>query len=62
MVPESTEPDFTKLFDIQLMITSEGGSRTPTEYRSILERAGLELVRSELPDEAMFSMIEASTP
>jgi hypothetical protein len=60
MAPESSEPDFAKLFDIQLMITSEGGSRTPSEYESILERAGLELVRSELPDEAMFSMIEAS--
>jgi len=62
MAPESTEPDFAKLFDVQLMITSEGGSRTLSEYRSILAQAGLELVRSELPDEAMFSMIEASTP
>jgi hypothetical protein len=60
MVPESTEPDFAKLFDIQLMITSEGGSRTPSEYRSILAQAGLELVRFESSDEAMFSMIEAS--
>ena len=60
MAPDSTEPEFAKLFDIQLMITSEGGSRTPAEYRSILERAGLGLVRSESPDEAMFSLIEAS--
>jgi len=60
MVPDSTEPDFTKLFDIQLMITSEGGSRTPSEYRSILAQAGLELVRFESSDEAMFSMIEAA--
>jgi hypothetical protein len=62
MAPDSAEPDFAKLFDIQLMITSEGGSRTPDEYQSMLERAGLDHVRTEAPEEAMFSMIEASTP
>ena len=61
MAPDSAEPDFAKLFDIQLMITSKGGSRTPAEYQSMLERAGLDLVRTEAPEEAMFSMIEAST-
>lgn len=61
MTPESTDPDFTKLFDIQLMITTEGRSRTPAEYRPILERSGLELVRSESPDHAMFSMIESAS-
>jgi hypothetical protein len=60
MVPDSTEPDFTKLFDIQLMITSEGGSRTPSEYRSIFAQVGLSFVQSGFPDEAMFSMIEAA--
>ena len=62
MVPDSTAPDFTKLFDIQLMITSEGRSRTLGEYQSLLEQAGLEYVRSWSSDEALFSMIEAATP
>lgn len=61
MVPESTEPDFTKLFDLQLMITSGGRSRSPAEYRSILERAGLAYVGSRSPEEAIFTMVEAAT-
>lgn len=62
MVSESTEPDFTKVFDIQLMITSGGRSRSPAEYRSLLQRSGLEYVRSRSSDQAMFSMIEAANP
>lgn len=60
MASESTEPDFAKLFDIQLMITSEGRSRTETDYRALLGQSGLEHVRSQSPEDAMFSMIEAA--
>ncbi len=62
MVLETTELDFTKLFDIQLMITSGGGSRSPEEYRSILQRSGMEYRGARSSDESMFSMVEASTP
>ena len=61
MVPESTEPDFTKLFDIQLMITSGGRSRSPAEYRSILQGSGMEYQGSRSSEGAMFTMVEAST-
>lgn len=60
MVPDSTEPDFTKLFDIQLMITCGGRSRSPAEYRPILKRSGLKYVRSRSSHEAMFSVVEAA--
>lgn len=60
MAPESTEPDFAQLFDIQLMITTRGRSRTESEYRSILGQSNLEFVRSQSSDQAMFNMIEAS--
>jgi hypothetical protein len=62
MIPESTEPDPTKLIDIQLMITTGGRSRTPAEYKPILQRSGLEYVRSHSPEETQFSMVEASRP
>lgn len=62
MVPESTEPDPTKLLDIQLMITTGGRSRTLAEYQPILQQSGLEHVRSRSPEETQFSMVEALSP
>ena len=59
VVPEGDESSLSKLLDIQMMATMQGGKeRTREEYRDILERSGLILTRI-VPTIAPISLIEA---
>ena len=59
VVPEGDGPSLSKLLDIQMMATLQGGKeRTAMEYKSLLEQSGLSLTRI-IHTIAPISLIEA---
>jgi O-methyltransferase domain len=59
LVGEPNEPDEAKLFDINMLAMLGGRERTASEYRALLESAGLRLIRT-LATASPHSLIEAS--
>ena len=51
-------PHFSKLFDIQMMITSEGRERTMEEYAGLLEGAGWQCRQTWYPASKMLGVVE----
>lgn len=58
VIPETNEPNFGKIIDIEMLLSPGGVERTETEFKQLLERSGFRLnriVRTPAP----FSVIEA---
>jgi hypothetical protein len=58
VVPEGNEPHYSKLLDLEMLVSPGGVERTAEEYRALLARAGLRLARI-VPTASAFSIIEA---
>lgn len=57
LIPEDSNPSFSKLSDIHMMVMTGGRERTETEYRELFRKAGFELTRV-IPTESMVSVVE----
>jgi hypothetical protein len=58
VVPEGVGPHYSKLLDLEMLVSPGGVERTPEEYAALLAEAGLRLTRI-LPTRSPFSIIEA---
>jgi hypothetical protein len=59
VVPTGSEPSFTKLLDLLMLVWTPGGrERTEAEHRALLTQAGFE-VTDVIPTAAPVSVIEA---
>jgi len=58
VVPESSEPSIAKLSDIEMLVITGGRERTLSEYRMLLERAGLRYLGAH-ETRSPFTLIEA---
>jgi O-methyltransferase domain/Dimerisation domain len=58
IVPGPDMPHFSKLFDIQMMITTEGRERTIEEYTGLLEGAGWQYRQTWYPASKMLGVVE----
>lgn len=57
VVPEGSEPHFSKYMDLNMLIMTGGRERTEDEYRRLLEASGFELKRI-VPTNSPMSIIE----
>ncbi|TDH17814.1 methyltransferase [Segetibacter sp. 3557_3] len=57
VLPEGNEPSIGKFLDLQMLLFLPGCERTEAEYRTLFEKAGLEVSRV-LPTPSPFSIIE----
>ncbi|HEU4769194.1 MAG TPA: methyltransferase [Pyrinomonadaceae bacterium] len=58
VVSEGNTQDFSKLMDIEMLVSPGGKERTAAEYKELFEQAGLRLTRV-LPTKSAYSVIEA---
>lgn len=58
VVPENNEPDFSKTFDLNMMVMTGGKERTAAEFSQLLEAAGFKLLRV-IPTDVPTSIVEA---
>ena len=58
VVPENNEPDFSKLFDLNMMVMTGGKERTEKEFAQLLSAAGFKL-RRVIPTKVPTSIVEA---
>jgi len=58
VVPDNDEPDFSKTFDLNMMVMTGGKERTAAEFRELLAAAGFELLRT-IPTDVPTSIVEA---
>ena len=58
VVPAGNEPHFSKLQDLEMLMSPGGAERTPDEYRDLLARAGFEL-RTIIHTKSPLSIVEA---
>jgi DNA-binding transcriptional ArsR family regulator len=59
VLPQGRQPSPAKLTDVQMLVLITGGcQRTEAEFRALLDRAGLRLVRI-VPDSGRFDLVEA---
>jgi hypothetical protein len=58
VVPEGNEPHYSKLLDLEMLVSPGGVERTANEYQELLARAGFRLTRI-IPTKSPFSIIEA---
>ena len=58
VVPEGNEPHYSKLLDLEMLVSPGGVERTVDEYRELLASAGFRLTRV-IPTKSPFSIIEA---
>ena len=45
VIPEGNEPHFSKIIDLEMLMTPGGVERTPTEFAELLESSGFKLTR-----------------
>lgn len=57
VVPETSEPHFSKFIDLNMLIMTGGRERTEAEFRKLYEDSGFKLTRV-VPTESPFSVIE----
>ncbi|HYW73768.1 MAG TPA: methyltransferase, partial [Pyrinomonadaceae bacterium] len=57
VVPETSEPHFSKFIDLNMLVMTGGRERTETEFRKLYEDAGFKVTRI-VPTEMPFSVIE----
>ena len=58
VVPENNEPDFSKFFDLNMMVMTGGKERTEKEFAQLLSAAGFKL-RRVIPTKVPTSIVEA---
>ena len=58
VVPEGNEPHFSKIMDLEMLVSPGGIERTASEYRELLAEAGFALKRI-VPTKSPYSIIEA---
>jgi O-methyltransferase domain/Dimerisation domain len=58
VIPESPEPHFGKLLDLEMLLMPGGRERTETEFRTLFAKAGFEITRI-VPTHRPDSVIEA---
>jgi ubiquinone/menaquinone biosynthesis C-methylase UbiE len=58
VVPAGNEPHFSKLQDLEMLVSPGGVERTPEEYRDLLAQSGFEL-RRIIPTKSALSIVEA---
>lgn len=58
VVPEGGEPHYSKLLDLEMLVSPGGVERTEEEYAALLSSAGLRLTRI-IPTMSPFSIVEA---
>jgi ubiquinone/menaquinone biosynthesis C-methylase UbiE len=58
VVPENDEPDFSKTFDLNMMVMTGGKERTKAEFEQLLAAAGFKLLRV-IPTDVPTSVVEA---
>jgi hypothetical protein len=58
VVPEGNEPHFSKIIDLEMLMTPGGVERTPTEFAELLEKSGFKLNRI-IPTQGLISIVEA---
>jgi O-methyltransferase/methyltransferase family protein len=58
VVPETNEPDFSKTFDLNMLVMTGGKERTAAEFKQLLASAGFKLLRV-IPTDVPTSIIEA---
>jgi len=58
VVPENDAPDFSKFFDLNMLVMTGGKERTESEFRDLLQAAGFRLLRV-IPTDLPPSIIEA---
>jgi len=59
LVPEPGESDFSKLMDVQMLVTGQGRERTESEYCELLDRADWEHLETHSSGDGLLSVIEA---
>lgn len=57
VVPENNEPDFSKFFDLNMMVMTGGKERTEKEFAQLLGAAGFKLLRV-IPTKVPTSIVE----
>jgi len=57
VVPETSEPHFSKFIDLNMLVITGGRERTEAEFRKLYEDSGFKLTRV-VPTESPFSVIE----
>jgi hypothetical protein len=57
VVPQSSEPHFSKFIDLNMLVMTGGRERTEEEFRKLYEDSGFKLTRV-VPTESPFSVIE----
>lgn len=57
VVPETSEPHFSKFIDLNMLVITGGRERTEAEFRQLYEASGFRLTRI-VPSESPFSVIE----
>jgi len=58
VVPEGDQPDFSKFFDLNMLVMTGGKERTEREFAELFAAAGLKLVRV-IPTDLPTSIVEA---
>jgi len=58
VVPENDEPDFSKTFDLNMLVMTGGKERTAAEFQELLAAAGFKLLRV-IPTDLPPSIVEA---
>ena len=58
IVPDPSEPHFSKLFDIHMMCWGSGQERTEEEYASLLEASGWRFIACHHPSHASMGVVE----
>ena len=58
VVPAGDAPHYSKLLDLEMLVSPGGAERTAEEYAALLARAGLRMTRI-VPTRSAFSIIEA---
>lgn len=59
LVPEPGKADFSKLMDIQMLVTGQGRERTESEYCELLEQSDWEHLETHSSEGGLLSIIEA---
>jgi hypothetical protein len=58
VVPAGNEPHYSKVLDLEMLVSPGGLERTAEEYRELLAAAGLRLTRI-IPMPSPYSIVEA---
>jgi len=59
VVPDGNEPHFSKIMDLEMLVSPGGVERTAAEYRDLLAKAGFRLTRI-IPTKSPYSIVEAA--